>query len=95
MNRKKKNTSKVPGNLEKSIIDILRRNGGEAFNYKQIASKLEVNDANSRNQIIKKLSQLAAKKQIEEVERGKFKISDHRDYYRGIIDMTTKVMPMW
>ncbi|HSP10943.1 MAG TPA: VacB/RNase II family 3'-5' exoribonuclease, partial [Salegentibacter sp.] len=90
MNRKKKNTSKVPGNLEKSIIDILRKDGGQAFNYKQIASKLEVNDANSRNQIIKKLSQLAAKKQIEEVERGKFKINDHRDYYRGIIDMTTK-----
>ncbi|SFN56704.1 ribonuclease R [Salegentibacter flavus] len=90
MNKKKKNTSKVPGNLDKSIIDILRKNGGEAFNYKQIAAKLEVNDANSRNQIIKKLSQLAAKKQIEEVERGKFKINDHRDYYRGIIDMTTK-----
>ncbi|WP_372919285.1 ribonuclease R [Salegentibacter sp.] len=90
MNRKKKNTSKVPGNLEKSIIDILRKDGGQAFNYKQIASKLDVNDANSRNQIIKKLSQLAAKKQIEEVERGKFKINDHRDYYRGIIDMTTK-----
>ncbi|MGM0933658.1 MAG: ribonuclease R [Bacteroidota bacterium] len=90
MNKKKKNTSKVPGNLDKSIIDILKKNGGEAFNYKQIAAKLEVNDANSRNQIIKKLSQLAAKKQIEEVERGKFKINDHRDYYRGIIDMTTK-----
>ncbi|WP_081208173.1 ribonuclease R [Salegentibacter sediminis] len=90
MSKKKKNTSKVPGNLAKSIIDILRKNGGQAFNYKQIASKLEVNDANSRNQIIKKLSQLAAKKQIEEVERGKFKINDHRDYYRGIIDMTTK-----
>ena len=90
MSKKKKNTPKVPGNLAKSIIDILRKNGGQAFNYKQIASKLEVNDANSRNQIIKKLSQLAAKKQIEEVERGKFKINDHRDYYRGIIDMTTK-----
>ncbi|HEY9185509.1 MAG TPA: ribonuclease R [Salegentibacter sp.] len=90
MNKKKKNTPKVPGNLAKSIIDILRKNGSEAFNYKQIAAKLEVNDANSRNQIIKKLSQLAAKKQIEEVDRGKFKINDHRDYYRGIIDMTTK-----
>ncbi|MGY5851284.1 ribonuclease R [Salegentibacter sp. F14] len=90
MNKKKKNTAKVPGNLAKSITDILRKNGGQAFNYKQIAAKLGVNDANSRNQIIKKLSQLTAKKQIEEVERGKFKINDHRDYYRGIIDMTTK-----
>ncbi|MGB8375189.1 MAG: ribonuclease R [Salegentibacter sp.] len=89
---KKKKTNKSPkiSNLSKSIIDILRSDSGKTFNYKQIASKLGVNDASSRNQIIKKLSQLAAKKQIEEVERGKFKIEDSRDYYQGILDVTTK-----
>lgn len=90
MNRKKKNNSKPNGNLSKTIIDILRKNPDKTYNYKQIASKLEVNDANSRNQIIKKLAQLAAKKQIEETERGKFKIDSSRDYYTGILDVTSK-----
>ena len=90
MNKKKKNKSKPNGNLSKSILDILRKNPGKTFNYKQIASKLEVNDATSRNQIIKKLAQLAAKKQIEEADRGKFKIDSKRDYYTGILDVTSK-----
>lgn len=90
MKKKKKNKSPKIGNLSKSIIDILRSDSGKTFNYKQIASKLGVNDASSRNQIIKKLAQLAAKKQIEQVDRGKFKIEDTRDYYRGILDVTTK-----
>lgn len=87
MRKKRKNDT---GSLSKTILDILRKNSGQSFNYKQIAAKLEVNDANSRNQIIRKLAQLAAKKQIEEVERGKFTINASRDYYRGIIDVTTK-----
>ncbi|MFD1094523.1 ribonuclease R [Salegentibacter chungangensis] len=90
MRKKKKNTSPKISNLSKSIIDILRKDAGKTFNYKQIASKLGVDDASSRNQIIKKLAQLAAKKQIEQVDRGKFKIEDKRDYHRGILDMTTK-----
>ena len=90
MKKKPKNKSPKINNLSKSIVDILRKDSGKTYNYKQIAAKLGVNDASSRNQIIKKLSQLAAKKQIEEVERGKFKIESKRDYYTGILDMTTK-----
>ncbi|MBZ9730669.1 ribonuclease R [Salegentibacter sp. JZCK2] len=91
MSKKNKNKSQHQGDLTKSITDILRKEPGKTFNHKQIAAKLGVNDANSRNNIIKKLAQLAAKKQIEEEERGKFKISrKSNDYYRAVIDMTTK-----
>ena len=90
MSKKKKNKSQYQGNLSKSILDILRKDAGKTFNYKQIAAKLGVNDARSRNNIIKKLAQLAAKKQIEEDGRGKFKIAKRNDYYRAVIDMTTK-----
>ncbi|MBE7641647.1 ribonuclease R [Salegentibacter sp. BLCTC] len=90
MSKKKKNKSQYQGNLSKSILDILRKDAGKTFNYKQIAAKLGVNDARSRNNIIKKLAQLAAKKQIEEDGRGKFKIAKSNDYYRAVIDMTTK-----
>ncbi len=90
MSKKKKNKSQYQGNLSKSILDILRKDAGKTFNYKQIAAKLGVNDARSRNNIIKKLAQLAAKKQIEEDGRGIFKIAKSNDYYRAVIDMTTK-----
>ncbi|MCP9199291.1 ribonuclease R [Gramella sp. GC03-9] len=90
MSKKKKNKATIQGNLSRSIIDILRNNAGKTYNYKQIASILGVNDASSRNQIIKKLAQLAAKKQIEEVERGKFKIDSSKNYYTGVLDLTTK-----
>ena len=93
--RKKKNSKgsgsgKDTNDLTKSITAILRTKPDTAFNYKQIAEKLGVDDANTRNKIIRKLSQLAAKKEIEEVERGKFKLAGSIEYYTGILDMTTK-----
>lgn len=92
MSKKKKKTNKkqYQGNLSRSIINILRKNSGKAYNYKQIAASLGDNDASSRNQIIKKLSQLAAKQQIKEVDRGKFVIEGRSDFYEGVLDLTTK-----
>ncbi len=90
MKKQKKNKPKIQGNLSRSIIDILRNNSGKTYNYKQIASILGVNDASSRNQIIKKLAQLAAKKEIQEVDRGKFMIEGSKNYYTGVLDLTTK-----
>lgn len=90
MKKKKKSKKKVQGNLSKTILDILRHNPDKYFNYKQIAAAMGVNDASSRNQIIKKLAQLAAKKQIKEVDRGKFTIEGTNDYYTGVLDLTTK-----
>ena len=90
MKKQNKNKPKIEGNLTRSITDILRKNSGKTYNYKQIASILGVNDASSRNQIIKKLAQLAAKKQIQELERGKFTIEGSQNYYTGTLDLTTK-----
>ena len=94
MRKKKNNKGSGSGSdsndLNKNITGILRKKPGTAFNYKQIAEKLGVDDANTRNKIIRKLSQLAAKKEIEEVEKGKFKLGGNLEYYTGILDMTTK-----
>mgnify|MGYP000386155972 CR=1 FL=1 len=62
----KKKSTQIP-NLTKTILDIIRKRPNQNFNYKQIASQLNITDASGRNQIIKKLSQLAAKQQIVEV----------------------------
>lgn len=88
--KKTKNTSGKQDNFTKNIIDILRKSPDTTFNYKQIASKLGVDDPGSRNKIIKNLAQLASKKQIEEADRGKFKIVANLEYYTGVLDMTTK-----
>ena len=90
---KKKSKGKKKATLENvtnSILSILRKDTGQSFNYKQIAAKLGVDDPTNRNKIIRTLSQLAAKKKIEEVERGKFRLKPGVDYYTGILDMTTK-----
>jgi len=89
-NIRKKEGSKNQGSMSKSIIDILRKSPDATFNYKQIAAKLGVDDPSSRNKIIRSLAQLAAKKQIQEEDRGKFKIVANLDYYKGVLDMTTK-----
>ncbi len=92
MKRKSRRIKKSPKieNITQGILKILKSEPNQSFNYKQIASKFGVNDASSRNQIIKKLSQLAAKKQIEEVGRGKFKIIPNINTYSGILDVTSK-----
>lgn len=85
----RKSSNKI-SNLTDTILSILKKERNQNFNYKQIAAKLSVNDASSRNQIIKKLHQLKAKQEIEEVERGKFKAIVNTEYYTGIIDINTK-----
>ena len=91
MTRKKKRKShnKI-SNLTNTILSILKKERNQSFNYKQIAAKLGVNDASSRNQIIKKLHQLKAKQEIEEVDRGKFKAVVTTEYHTGILDLTAK-----
>lgn len=91
MTRKKKGKSKKGiSNLTNTILSIIKKDRTQSFNYKQIAAKLGVTDASSRNQIIKKLAELAVKKEIEEVERGKFKAVVNTEYHTGILDLSGK-----
>jgi len=87
---KKRKSSNSISNLTNTILSILKKERNKSFNYKQIAAILGVNDASSRNQIIKKLQQLKAKQEIEEVERGKFKAIVTTEYHTGILDLSSK-----
>ncbi len=88
--KKRKPSHNKISNLTETILNILRKERNKTFNYKQIAAKLDVNDASSRNQIIKKLAQLKAKQEIEEVERGKFKAVVNTEYHTGIFDASSR-----
>ncbi|MGL2992874.1 ribonuclease R [Flavobacterium sp. TSSA_36] len=71
------------------ILKILAQNPNKGFNYKQIGAKLELDDTQSRNQIIKDLKLLAASKKIIENEPGSYLVKAiSQDYYEGTIDMT-------
>lgn len=87
--RQKNSNNKIP-NLSESILKILLLNPTNTFNYKQISAKLGVDDASSRNQIIKKLKELQGKEQIEETERGKYRIKKGNQYHTGRLDMTAR-----
>ena len=90
---KKKKIYKKKGNvikdLTRKIFKILNEDGNKSFNYKQIASKIDVNDTEGRNQIIKKLGELAASEKIIEGEKGSYKINAVRKYHIGTIDLTS------
>ncbi|BAO75541.1 ribonuclease R [Winogradskyella sp. PG-2] len=89
--KKKRRSSKNKiSNLTNTIQSILKKERNQALNYKQIAAKLGVNDASSRNQIIKTLAKLAAKKEIEQVDRGKYKAIVNTEYHIGILDLASK-----
>ncbi|WP_299259189.1 ribonuclease R [uncultured Aquimarina sp.] len=90
MKRRRGKKSPKIENITQGILKILKSDPNQTFNYKQIAAKFGVDDPSSRNQIIKKLSQLAAKKEIEEIDRGKFKIVPNINTYSGRLDITSK-----
>ncbi len=87
--KKRKSNNKI-SNLTNTILSILKNERNKSFNYKQIAAKLGINDASSRNQIIKTLQRLKAKQEIEEEERGKFKAITTSEYYTGILDVSAR-----
>ena len=90
---KRKTTYKKKGNvikdLTRKLLQLLNKEANNSFNYKQIAAKLDITDANGLNQIIQKLEKLKGQKKVEELERGKFKILPLDKYYIGTLDATT------
>ncbi len=82
----KNKKQKIEG-LSQSILAILRKDHLQPYNYKQIAGKLGVDDASSRNLIIKKLKALQIDGTIQEIERGKYIITPSQNYYTGRVDI--------
>lgn len=92
--RKKKGIYKKKGNvikhLSRNILQVLSQNATNSFNYKQIASKLNITDANGKNQIIQKLADLTVQNKVKENDIGKFQIVVQDKYYIGKVDATSR-----
>jgi ribonuclease R len=89
MSKRLRKPIKKEKDFSEKIIKILSQSANKAFNYKQIGAKLELDDTQSRNQIIKDLKILASQNKIIESEPGNYLIkAASQDYYDGKIDMT-------
>ncbi|TDE06802.1 ribonuclease R [Flavobacterium hiemivividum] len=89
MSKRLRKPIKKEKDFSEKIIKILSQSANKAFNYKQIGAKLELDDTQSRNQIIKDLKILASQSKIIESEPGKYLIkAESKEYYEGKIDMT-------
>ncbi len=89
-NRNFKSKGKKTSNLDRDILQVFNQDSSKLFNYKQIAAKLNMQDADSRNQIIQQLHDLKAQNRIEEIERGKFVMVPQSHYYEGIVEVTSR-----
>ncbi|WP_341220169.1 ribonuclease R [Polaribacter atrinae] len=93
MTKKKNKIYKKKGNvvkdLTRNIFKVLKQDSEKSYNHKQIAAKLKISDTDGKTQIIKKLAELAATKEIKEVERGKFQVNVDKKYSIGTLDVTS------
>jgi ribonuclease R len=94
MGRKRKSKIKTKGNpiknLNQNILQIFYNNPNKNFNYKQIAAKLDIQDSDGRNQIIKSLKEMEASDRLDEVIRGKYVLVKQTHYHEGIVDITSR-----
>ncbi|UJH69089.1 ribonuclease R [Allomuricauda sp. SCSIO 65647] len=87
--KKKRAKSQRKNEITKGIFTVLEGEPSKSFNYKQIASRLGIDDTPGRNILIDRLRQLKQKDRIVEVGRGKFrKKAVERKVLQGVLDVT-------
>lgn len=90
MSKTKKRTKHHRTNeITKGIFTVLEKDPGKSFNYKQIASKLQISDTEGRNILIKRLGELAKKNRIKQVDRSQYQAIAKVKRYTGEVDMTS------
>lgn len=76
-------------NKHNQVLQVLQAAQGKALNYKQICSRLGVQDPSGRNHIIKTLKKLKHKGQILETDRGKYSAKKAMLTFNGVLDLTS------
>jgi ribonuclease R len=74
--------------LKKQVQNVFAEAGRKMLNYKQIARRLELDDTENRNEIIKILKQLEADNIIEEIDAGRYVAVFTHNFVIGKVDMT-------
>ena len=86
MSNKKSNSFNLV--LTKLITDAFEKSGNKPLNYKQVASKLNLHDEESRGLILQILKEEVRKGILSEPEKGKFILKELKTFVTGRVDMT-------
>lgn len=86
MSKKKPNNFNLV--LTKLISGVFEKSGNKPLNYKQVASKLNLHDDESRELILQILKDESRKGLLSEPERGKFILKELKTFVTGRVDMT-------
>jgi len=86
MSKRKSNSFNLV--LTKLITDVFEKSGNKSLNYKQVASKLNLHDDESRNLILEVLKDETRKGILIEPEKGKFVLKQLKTFVTGKVDMT-------
>ncbi len=92
MSRKKKIYKKkkhIVKDLTRNMLKIFTTNSLKSYNYKQIATQLNIKDTAGRNELLEKLATLTYLKKLKEISPGKFQINEDRKYHVGELDLTS------
>ena len=93
MPKKRKGFYKKKGSVVKDltakVLKFLNKNSTRSYNYKQIASHIDLKDHNGKQQLIEKLEELKGKERIKETARGKYQIIQNEHYHTGILDIVS------
>jgi ribonuclease R len=87
MSKKKSNSFNLV--LNKLITDVFEKSGNKPLNYKQVASKLNLHDDESRELILEILKEETKKGILNEPEKGKFLLKQLKTFVTGKVDMTS------
>ena len=88
--KKKRAKNHLVNEITKGIFSVLEQDPKKAFNYKQIAAKLNISDTEQRNILIKRLEELVQKKRVAQPSRGKYQIIFVPKVFSGIVDINTQ-----
>jgi len=87
--KKKKAKNHRKNEITRGIFTVLEKEPKKTFNYKQIASKIGITDAQDRNTLIKRLVQLKETKRITEPSKGQYTTAaSTKTYHTGKVDIT-------
>lgn len=83
---KKKNNA-IKNILSNLVFEVFIKNITQAFNYKQLSAKLNIDDNETRQIVNDIILELEKKGQVEEVSKGKYQAKARQNHVEGIIDM--------
>ena len=89
-NRKKKSNKLSNFNkrqLKKSILDIFYGDPQKTYNYRQLSGLLEIKDLETKKLVNVVLDELADSENLEQVQRGKFKLKSRGGYICGRVEL--------